>query len=196
MTRNKVFSASSLLTILVAACATPTNEVKPTAAQVELPHPDAIAGITWKVGDTCVTEYKYGYKRIVHTAVVTDVAGERVTLSDRADNGSVRVVVFEGPGGDHVVRRAAVSDGQQMEFTPPGKWLDFPLKTGSAWTSESMLKGETFQLNLVAKANAMSWETVSVPAGQFAAVKIVSAETYTAGRNFKGESFSGSGTLA
>ena len=60
--------------------------------------------------------------------------------------------------------------------------------------SQSHLKGQTFQLDLTAKFTAGPWETVAVAAGQFAAVKVVADETYAAGRNNKGESFTGSGT--
>jgi hypothetical protein len=180
---------------LFAACATPTAEVKPAATLAELPHPDAIAGINWKVEDTCVTEYRFGFKRSVHTAVVTDVANGRATFSDTADDGSVRVVVYEGLDGDRLAKRVAFSNGQQSELVPPMKWLNFPLQPGTAWTDQVVAKGQTFQLNLSAKFGAMPWETVTVAAGQFAAVKVVAEETYTAGRNNKGQSFTGNGTV-
>jgi hypothetical protein len=183
-----------LTTTVFTACTTPTNEVKLTAAQRELLHPDAIAGTSWKLGDSCVTETNLGTKRSVYTVVVTDVSDGRTTLSDATDDGSVRVVVYEGTDGDRVVKRISIGDGQQIEFTPPMKWLNFPLKPGSTWTDQTKVKGQTFQLDLNAKYEAMPWETVTVLAGQFAAVKVVSEETYTAGRNNKGESFTGSGT--
>jgi hypothetical protein len=194
MTSIKVWGSTLSLAALLAGCATSPTETTP-APQAMPPHPDAIAGIDWKVGDTCVNEYRFGAKRSVHTAVVTDVTNGRTTFSDAADDGSMRVVVYEGTGGERVAKRVALSDGQQIEFAPPMKWLDFPLKPGSAWTHEGSVKGQTFQLTLSAKFQAMSWETVSVPAGQFTTVKVVSDETYTAGRNNKGESFTGGGTV-
>lgn len=187
--------ASSIASILLVACASQQTDPGPTAAAVTPPHPDEITGIKWKVGDTCVTEYRFGYKRVVHTAVVTDVTSERTILSDTADDGSSRVIVYEGADGGIVAKKVAVSNGEQIEFAPPMKWLTFPLKPGLTWTDQSVVKGQTFQLNLSTKFEARTWEAITVPAGQFAAVKVTADETYTAGRNRKGESFTGGGTV-
>jgi hypothetical protein len=75
MGRIEALLMSSVAAVLIAGCSTPGEEVKPATPQTELPHPEAIAGYSWKVGDTCVTEYKFGFKKVIHTAVVTDIAG-------------------------------------------------------------------------------------------------------------------------
>ena len=104
------------------------------------------------------------------------------------------MIIYEGVDSDHAVKGVALSNGQQLEFTPPFQWVSFALKPGAAWMSQGHLKGQTFQLDLTSKFMAGPWETVRVPVGQFAAVKVVADETYAAGRNNKGESFNGSGT--
>jgi hypothetical protein len=185
---------SSVAAVLIAGCSTPGDEVKPATPQTELPHPEAIAGYSWKVGDTCVTEYKFGFKRVVHTAAVTDVSGGRTTLSDTADDGSSRVIVLEGASGDKLTKSVAASTGEQIEFQPPLQRLTFPLKPSMTWPGHSVVTGQTFTLTLDVKTDVMPWETVTVPAGQFAAVKVVGNETYSAGRNNKGGSFTGTGT--
>ena len=53
--------------ILFAACSTPAPDANKTSALPEVPHPDAIAAIQWKIGDTCVNEYRFGFKKSVHT---------------------------------------------------------------------------------------------------------------------------------
>lgn len=195
MARIEALVLSCAAAALLSACGSaPTSEAKPAAPQTELPHPDVLAGTPWKAGDTCVTEYKFGLKKVVHTAVVTDTSGGRTTFSDTADDGSSRVIVFEGPNGDRLVKAVGASDGQQLEFQPPLQRLTFPLKPGDGWLGHSVVIGQTFQLTLDVKTDVLPWETVSVPAGQFAAVKVVGNETYSAGRNSKGESFTGTGT--
>jgi hypothetical protein len=115
-------------------------------------------------------------------------------FSDTADDGSARVIINEGTDSDHAVKGIALANGQQLEFTPSFRWVSFPLKPGGAWMDQVHLKRQTFELDLASKFTAGPWETVAVPAGQFAAVKVVAEETYAAGRNNKGESFTGSGT--
>ena len=194
MGRIEALLMSSVAAVLIAGCTTPGGEVKPATPQTELPHPEAIAGYSWKVGDTCVTEYKFGFKRVVHTAVVTDVSGGRTTLSDTADDGSSHVIVLEGAGGDKLTKSVAASNGEQIDFQPPIQRLTFPLKPGMTRPGHSVVTGQTFTLTLDVKYDVTPWETVTVPAGQFAALKIVGNETYSAGRNSKGESFTGTGT--
>jgi hypothetical protein len=164
--------------VFLAACSTQTPDENKTSAMREVPHPDAIAAVQWKIGDTCVNEYVIGLKKSVHTAVVTDVSNGRITFSDTADDGSVRVIIYEGTDSDHTVKGVSVANGQQLEFTPSFQWASFPLKPGAAWTSKSYLKGQTFQLDLTSKFTVAPWETVAVPAG----------------RSNKGGSFDGSGT--
>jgi hypothetical protein len=195
MARIGALATSYVTTMLLAACGgAPTSDTTPSADQTALPHPDALAGINWKVGDTCVTEYKFGFKKVVHTAVVTDTSGGHTTLSDTADDGSSRVIVFEGADSDKLAKSLSASDGQQIEFQPPLQRFTFPLKPGDRWPGHSVVTGQTFQLTLDVKSDVMPWETVTVPAGQFAAIKVVGNETYSAGRNNKGESFTGTGT--
>ena len=62
------------------------------------------------------------------------------------------------------------------------------------WPGDSVVTGQTFTLTLDVKYDVTPWEAVTVPAGQFAALKIVANETYSAGRNNKGGSFTGTGT--
>jgi len=144
MGRIEALLMSSVAAVLIAGCSTPGEEVKPATPQTELPHPEAIAGYSWKVGDTCVTEYKFGFKKVIHTAVVTDIAGGRTTLSDTADDGSSRVIVLEGASGDKLTKAVAASTGEQIEFQPPIQRLTFPLKPGDMWPGHSVVTGQTF----------------------------------------------------
>jgi hypothetical protein len=203
---NAGISLGSLLTLiavagLFSACA--TNAPQTSATQMA-----AISQPDWKVGDVCVHEYrfsppghtqvfameKFGGK-VVDTETVTDVAGGRITISDKGDDGSAAEIVMED-GGAHMLKRRAMGDGQQVEFEPASKWLEFPLEPGKTWAEKTAVKGKTFLItDFDASYKALGWEKIKVPAGEFNAIKVVANESY-AGHSTtgKGESFQGTGT--
>jgi hypothetical protein len=62
-------------------------------------------------------------------------------------------------------------EGLQMKYEPPKKYLQNPLKPGFKWTWQGK---DSTQTDFTEKNDVVGFETVTVPAGKFRAMKLVS----------------------
>ena len=62
-------------------------------------------------------------------------------------------------------------EGLEVKYDPPKKFLQNPLKAGSSWTWQGK---DYTQVDVTEKNAVIGFETVTVPAGKFRAMKVVS----------------------
>ena len=62
--------------------------------------------------------------------------------------------------------------GQDVSYSPDLGTLSFPLKKGKAWTSHWKWKVEDYSGEGETNGKAVGWETITVPAGTFTALKL------------------------
>ena len=66
-------------------------------------------------------------------------------------------------------------DGESLEYTPPLKYFEFPLYPGKEWAQTSIETNSKTanKRSFTLRAKVGEWETVTVPAGTFNAIKII-----------------------
>jgi hypothetical protein len=188
-------SSAIIVSLLSTGCATtgPTDQNSAATAPQALPspiplHPAAIVSVNWKVGDSCVYQVQYGSRKSMHTRTVTNISGGRISFSDKGDDGSTGEVVQDG-GGTLQVRGISLANRRQITLDPPNRWLDLPLQPGKAWMTKTAMTGRRFQADLRETFEAGGWESVRVPAGEFAAIKVQVTDSFNGvsrGLYFKG----------
>jgi len=130
------------------------------------------------VGDTYITEVinladgKPGAKteRKVVYADATKMVVESKSLSSK--KGTVRVLDYT-PEWNLI--RSRNPDGSGLDYTPPLKYYDFPLSTGKKWqqtTVETDIKTGAKRTHTLS-SEVLGSETVTVPAGTFNAIKLI-----------------------
>jgi len=141
-------------------------------ARVAFPHPDSIRGFDWKVGDVCTYQFQYGSRKpSVHTQTVFDVTAERITLTDKGDDGSGGSIVLDASGA-RLRNWISQANGQQLAFVPALAFLSLPLRPGNTWAVQTAMIGETFQADTTAMFRVGDWEKVRVPAGEFVSLRV------------------------
>ena len=181
-----VASTLSIAFVLV-ACATPSSDQPGQAA------PAPIAGMNFKMGNTCDIEYHFGSRKVVRTLTVADMSNGKIRLTAKGNDGSTGEYLLED-AGTRVSRSMSTADAQPIEFSPPLQWIEFPLSPGSRWEGETTITGQTFKENMKHRRKAIGWEKVRVPAGEFNALKVVSTESMS-GIDPKGKPYSGTATF-
>lgn len=130
-----------------------------------------------KPGDRWVYNRIDNWKRAVEFAfehTVTGVADGviRVTAT-RRDNGSSWQNVYSDQWN--------LRDDGGRTMTPEWDWLKFPLQPGKKYKMEFVLHAQRSGVRAKheREAEVTGWEEVTVPAGKFRALKIVTTGTYT-----------------
>jgi hypothetical protein len=136
--------------------------VRPTAVQASGP-PD------WRPGDRWVYEWKSGKDAGTKTAEVVEAREVNKT--------PYYVIRIEGT--DHFYTRdlhwAAIVRESRVEarMTPPQPWFLWPLDVGRRWEHRGLYEERGTRHEQANTFAVVAAESVQVPAGQFAAVKIV-----------------------
>jgi hypothetical protein len=129
-----------------------------------------------KVGDS----YKFEIENISNTKLsyvasreVTAIDGNRMTVvTTNEKSGSKRSNYYDLTWG-YLGSGADGKDG--VSFTPALKYLNFPLSVGKKWTAQSVETDNKTKHQRYHTINGIveSWEKITVPAGEFDALKIV-----------------------
>ena len=129
-----------------------------------------------KVGDSYtfetenITNQKLSY---VATRVVAAIEGNRLTIvTTNAKSGNKRTNYYDRAWG---YIGSGLGDKEGVIFSPPLKYLDYPLNVGKKWVAQSVEtdKKTGRQRQHAVSGTVVGWEKISVPAGVFDALKIV-----------------------
>jgi hypothetical protein len=142
----------------------------------------------WKVGDTWSFDYIINGKPASETWAVTRIVGDQVTASP-SKNYFLHDLIFTLDGK----LLASMSPYTKERITYEAyRSLHFPLIPGEKWSSDVSLTGETFGASGQFQWNAIGWENIQVPAGEFHAIKVEMTSKF-AGTTKQGIPFSGTG---
>ncbi len=139
---------------------------------------DPIPAPSHTVGDTYITEVinftegKPGIKTERKVVYVDDkkMVVESKSLSSK--KGTVRSLDYTLEWN---LLRSRNPDGSGLDYTPPLKYYDFPLFIGKKWQQTSIennIKTGTQRTHTLS-SEVFGWESVTVPAGTFKAIKVV-----------------------
>lgn len=139
----------------------------PPAEQVEVP--------TVRVGDRWITDVvDHQDDRLSYRSerVVTDAqAGRIVTTVRSLKSNYVRTVSYDDQWG---LLATSQQSGSTTRYEPALPYLSFPLHPGKTWQARVVeTSADGAQKVHVVNATVESWETVTVPAGTFVALKVV-----------------------
>lgn len=157
----------------------PAPAAKPSAAAAPLSLPAAATRQATtpalRVGDSWVTDVvdhqdarlNYRSERIVQS-----IDGGRVVTSVRTlKNNYTRTIEYDGQWGVLAIRLA---NGATTTYAPALPYLQFPVSPGQRWQARiAETRADGTQRVHEVRAVVEEWESVSVPAGQFDALRIV-----------------------
>lgn len=105
---------------------------------------------------------------------ITSIEQDRVIVSIRnLKSNYVRTLKYDKQWNLISTRGAA---GEGSEYSPPVKYFDFPLEPGKRWSGVSTERDiKTMEATREHRISAKvgGWETISVPAGTFQAIKVI-----------------------
>lgn len=136
----------------------------------------AVPSPTFKVGDAWVFDDVFekgasGYNQVRSDMVVERLGEATMTIGIKHD-GAPTAMEDHIVGTDWSQRRLV--DGRETVTTRP---YDFPLTVGHKWTVDfvdSTRRGNQLSVHVHQSYTVVGWEDVTVPAGHFHAVKVVS----------------------
>ena len=73
---------------------------------------------------------------------------------------------------DNLVSGYSIIAGREVSYTPDLGTLSFPLKKGKSWTNHWTWKAGDYSGEGTTYGKAVAWETVTVPAGTFSALRV------------------------
>jgi hypothetical protein len=162
----RLFTAACF--VLVAGCTTPPPAYTPADASASLSAPQAKVGDYWEYavrdGWTALPRGNYRYE-----VTSADANGTVVQLTHE---GRILDTFVYAPGWNP--REAPLPNTQRFRYNPTFTAYEYPLAPGKSWTtvvrSTDVVTGRTYNTHI--KARVIGWERVSVPAGQFDALRI------------------------
>ena len=169
MSRHAIQLAAIGLAMLLAGCQAAL--FPPAANQSAQADPPRLA-----VGDTWVYRHTDGYTKLprgVFTHTITAIAGNKVTVEVRAENGNV--VATDEYTRDWNWLDKPMTNLQRFRYTPPYPAFHFPLTVAGSWSeylqATDVATGKTYNMARV-DATVPAWQRVSVPAGAFDAILV------------------------
>jgi len=155
--------------------------------------PTTITGVNWQLGDFCLFELHYGSRQAYVVKETVRAAYVSRVLVTTEHNGKPFDVVID-PGTGRITKGVSPANGEPIDIVPSARFFDWPLEPGKRWEDKYSVRGRSFQGEVSASFYAERWEKVSVPAGEFYAMKVVREETFT-GRNANWQPLRGTSTL-
>ena len=148
---------------------------------------------TFKVGDNWTYQRTSEFDR-------TRAGKFVVTVTSVSDSGfATATKVIEGTDedevGEYTTEMNTIKDNDR-KFTPHVPYFSFPLAPGKAWEGswKYSVKGKKKRMetvNATMKSRVEGWETVTTPAGEFNALKIVFEATHTKSHSGRGKETKG-----
>jgi hypothetical protein len=154
--------------LLLAGCAaTPLSQTPPAQVPATLTAPDIRVGDSWTYR---ITDRYTGFARGEERYEVTEVGPARIRVSVSGDSGDA-VHVYDR--GWNWLRRPA-TNLPTFEYSPAYKAMEFPLAAGARWRERLMATdvADGRRHPVWINGTVEGWERVTVPAGEFDALKI------------------------
>ena len=149
------------------------------------PTPDPLfsTGLDWKPGTTCTYDIVHNGKKARWTFAVSEASGDKVngTWTRDASSPIVSVPVVKTEKGLKFTEDMSMIHGTPMTAEPGYQWLAFPLEPGKSWEGRSVVSGtdaasKPWKVDVTYSSKVSDWEKVKTPAGESAAVRIVTDE--------------------
>ncbi len=131
------------------------------------------------IGDTYIIEVvnpNNGKPGIVTERRIVSVDESKIVIQSKSlssKQGTVRVLEYT-PEWNLILSRS--SSGEELDYSPPLKYFDFPLFIGKSWqqtSTETNTKTGT-QRQFIVKATITNWESITVASGTYSGLKISS----------------------
>ncbi len=154
---------------------------------------DTAALPTFKVGDNWTYQRTSKFDRTRTGKFVVTVT----SVSDSGFATATKVIegAFEDEVGEYTTEMNAIKDNDR-KFTPHVPYFSFPLAPGKAWEGSykySVMgkKNKMETVNATMKSRVEGWDTVTTPAGEFNALKIVFEATHKNSHSGRGKEIKG-----
>jgi len=161
--------------------ASPAETVLPEPTQPVSPPTEPAKAPSVRVGDRWITDVvDHQDDRLSYRSerVVTDAqAGRIVTTVRSLKSNYVRTVSYDDQWG---LLATSQQSGSTTRYEPALPYLSFPLHPGKTWRARVVETGaDGAQKVHVVNATVGPWETITVPAGTFTALKVVISDDVT-----------------
>jgi len=157
----------SLIAALVVGCATQPAYV-PQNAPASVPAPSAKVGDYWEYA---VRDGYTGIPRGTYRYQVSRVEADRIVVDLMHEGYLLETLVY---GADWKGREHPLTNMQRFRYEPAYTAYPFPLEPGKTWrsvlNSTDVTSGKKYSTHIHGKV--VGWERVSVPAGEFDALRI------------------------
>jgi len=157
----------SLIAALVVGCATQPGYV-PQNAPASVPAPSAKVGDYWEYA---VRDGYTGIPRGTYRYQVSRVEADRIVVDLMHEGYLLETLVY---GADWKGREHPLTNMQRFRYEPAYTAYPFPLEPGKTWrsvlNSTDVTSGKKYSTHIHGKV--VGWERVSVPAGEFDALRI------------------------
>lgn len=164
---KKLFALLAVLSFFIAT---------PFAAAQNAERPEIKVGESWTYQD--IDDWKNTEKE-KYTYTVAAVSDKEIRLSRKSETSGAVVNVTETPDLNFTTKVGY--DGTFLQYTPDNGTFVFPLTPGATWKAETNYKKSSGAVGSYSlPAVAAGWEKVTVPAGEFLALKITEEGYYRA----------------
>lgn len=164
MNKNWLFAV-----LLLAGCATPLPQLPPSGIPASITAPQQI-----RVGDSWTYQLHDGYTQIskgTYRYFVTAIEPQRIIVQVTHDGEPAGTQIFTR---DWNWLEKPMTNLQNFRYSPPYPALPFPLAAGKTWrayiNATDPATGRTNRVRI--DGDVLGWERVTVPAGEFDALKI------------------------
>jgi hypothetical protein len=110
--------------------------------------------------------------------VVVSISEKNLTVKSRnVKNNNIRTLIYTKEWN---VVKTINANGSGNEYSPPVKYFDFPLYPGKTWNETSVekdIKSGSSDRVITISSTVGNWENITIPAGTFRAIKIISKTT-------------------
>jgi hypothetical protein len=134
----------------------------------------ALEQFNWRMGDTWRYDYLINGKNASETWKVTNLTSDGVTISPAGETFRHDVLVAR----DGELKQSISPYTKERIVYESYHSIRFPVTQGKTWTSDATLNGENFNIRGKFEWRAIGWEKVTVPAGDFQALRVEMTSTF------------------